>query len=121
MNRTILIVDDDHEFRRLLSLSLRTRWKVITASNGKEALEVFKSHSVDLLLSDVQMPELDGIGLLKAVRSSLQVRPSVVIMSGACDYTPEEILRLGADAFLAKPFTSEALLNQLQRLLRASA
>ncbi|MEW6584122.1 MAG: response regulator [Nitrospirota bacterium] len=98
---TILIVDDDRRIRMLLTDFLSsTGYNVITAQNGREALEILKEKSFDLLIADVNMPEMDGIALTRKVRD---LDMSMVIVGMSVDDRKNDILKAGADHFLLKP------------------
>jgi CheY-like chemotaxis protein len=120
---TILLVEDGESVRRLASRILtRAGHTVIEAANGREALEVAARHEgeIDLILTDVVMPELNGRELVDRIRES---RPGIraLYMSG---YTDDEIVRRGllsSDmAFIEKPFTSARLLERVQGVLQGA-
>jgi adenylate cyclase len=103
----VLVVDDDEANRNVLSRRLfRLGYRVVEAANGREALAVLAADSVDLVLLDVMMPELDGYQVLEQRRRSALLREIPVIMISALDQV-ESVVRcveLGADDYLAKPF-----------------
>lgn len=118
--RCLLVVDDDADQRAVMSIVFgAARWRVITASNGREALELIQHHSPDLILSDMKMPEMNGEQLLAAIRqdpafSSLPV----VLLTGAHDSEREqELLRSGAAACFDKAMSARSLIAQIDRLL----
>ncbi len=100
----ILIVDDETAIRVLLKQILESReYTVFEARGGKEALQLFRDEPVDLVLSDVNMPGLSGVQLLKAIKE-INPRVPVVLVSGYHDIkTVVEALKAGADNFLTKP------------------
>ena len=108
----VLIVEDDDNLREAIKETLSLENIVsVTARNGKEALVLLNSRSVDLILSDIQMPELDGIGLLKAVSQKFFRLPIVLMTAYGDIQNAVEAMRLGAADYLVKPFEIKALLD----------
>jgi DNA-binding NtrC family response regulator len=102
---TILIVDDELMMRKLMEkILVKDGYKVITAENGDDAVKKLAEHDINLVISDMQMPEMNGFELLKHVK---QERPQVgvIIMTAYGDtYTVKDALLLGADEYITKPF-----------------
>ena len=112
--KKILVVDDDSLVRDLLCEILTEEgYSVDSASNGIEALEKLEAGRFDLVISDVEMPEMDGIDLAREMRSISSV--PLILMSGNI-YTKEESIAL-ADYFLLKPFEFNDLLSIVERAL----
>jgi len=113
---TLLIVDDEPMMRDLLQRILcRDGYKLLLAKDGKEALAVLEKKPVDIIISDVRMPRLDGLELLKIVRTKYP-RISVIIMTAYGDtYTVRNVLLLGADEYITKPFKSFEMSLVVQR------
>ncbi len=114
--RTVLIVDDEPEILRLIQQMLRPRRvNVLVAPRPAEALEICAREAVDLLISDVRMPEMDGHKLAERVLE-LHPRASVLLISG---YTKEAPIlgNPGQVRFLRKPFFPAELIKQLRELL----
>ena len=115
--RTILVVDDDADMRLYLRSCLRVAAspfdRVIEAADGLEALRLVRSEPVDVVISDVGLPGLDGRRLTRAIRDDASLRHvSVLLVSG------DGVLGdSGADGFLFKPFNSHQLLAALDRLV----
>ena len=106
----ILIVDDEQSYRQLLSLVFEPDGHTVrTASNGLEALELLQSESVDVIVSDVKMPDMDGIEMLRAVRDTLPDLGVIFMTAFASVETAREAFKLGADDFIQKPFDVEEL------------
>jgi len=106
----ILIVDDEQSYRQLLSLVFESDGhKVRTAMNGREALELQRSESADVVISDVRMPDMDGIELLRALRETEPDTGVVLMTAFASVETAREAFKLGADDFITKPFDVEEL------------
>lgn len=118
-SRSILVVDDDDEVRNYLVQELRGRYRVTACVNGREALERLQSDSFDLVLSDVMMPDVDGIQLCLRIRSNVLLNhlPVILLTAKSSDEARLESLEVGANAFIAKPFNMEILLKTVQNLL----
>ena len=106
----ILIVDDEQSYRQLLSLVFETDGnKIRTAMNGRQALELLQEEPADVIISDVKMPDMDGIELLRSLRET-QPDIGVVLMTAfASVETAREAFKLGADDFITKPFDVERI------------
>src|SRR5688500_12257495 len=101
----ILVAEDDPELlTNVVELFEIFGFNVKATTNGKEALEHLTKERVDILLTDIRMPQLDGIELLKKVKQVDPHSPKVVMLSGYTDQTVDDLLNLGADAFFSKPF-----------------
>ncbi len=106
----LLIVDDEQSYRQLLRLVFETDGHNIrTAMNGREALLMLEEEGSDVIISDVKMPDMDGIELLHAVRESLPDIGFVLMTAFATVDTAREAFKLGADDFIQKPFDVEEL------------
>jgi DNA-binding response OmpR family regulator len=117
MNARILVVDDEADSRLLLRMMLvHAGYDVTLAAGGEEALESLAETPPDLLLSDVMMAGLDGLALLRRVRTDPKTSALPVILLTAKSATDEvaEGLRLGADDYLTKPFRIEELLVRVR-------
>ena len=115
----ILIVDDDREIADYINGELGKRYKFDHAPNGKEALKMLLTDQYDLVISDVMMPEMDGITLLKRIKDNMQISQLPVIMltsKSEVEYKMEG-LKSGADAYIAKPFNMEELHIQIDNLI----
>jgi PAS domain S-box-containing protein len=107
----ILIADDNADMRDYVRRLLGARWNVESVSDGREALERALAHPPDLVLSDVMMPELDGFGLLQALRAEPRTRdiPIILLSARAGEEARVEGLEAGADDYLLKPFSAREL------------
>lgn len=119
---TILIAEDEEKVRRLVSKMLKEAgFDVIEACNGNECLSMYNTHSPDLVLVDIIMPEKDGITTIKQIKSENQLA-KVVAMSGGLVLTPDAYLdeakEIGADYIIPKPLDRRQLLETIQNLLR---
>lgn len=118
----LLIVDDEKGYREVLSAVFEAEgFAVSTASNGVSAVDQLNSHPVDVIISDVRMPDMDGIELLRKVRS-IDADIGMVLMTafGTID-TAREAFKLGADDFVQKPFNNEELKLIVRRSLERRA
>lgn len=116
----ILIVDDNSSLREFLRKSLEGKFRVATASNGKEAWEKIEVIQPDLVLSDVMMPEMDGFELCKLIKSTYSTSHIPVILLTSLSDKPNQIhgLNLGADNYLVKPFDMELLAGRISSIIR---
>ena len=115
----ILVVDDDQEIANYIMGELGDRYKFDYSPNGKEALKTLLTNKYDLVISDVKMPEMDGITLLKRIKDNPQISQLPVILLTSkfeVEYRLEG-LKSGADAYLVKPFNMEELQVQIDNLL----
>jgi two-component system, OmpR family, response regulator len=115
-----LVVDDTKNIRLLLSTCLETmNYEVLSAANGEEALKLFQSNNFDIALIDIKMPEISGTEVLRRIRS-LGIQVPVVIMTAfGTVKNAVECTKLGAVAYLQKPFTADkirAVLSEIGNL-----
>lgn len=117
---TILVVDDEPRIRDLVRMNLEMeRYRVLEASDGREALEQLREHLPDLVVLDVMMPDMDGFETLKAIREVSTV-PVIMLTVRQSEQDKIRGLDLGADDYLAKPFSPRELLSRIRALLRRS-
>ena len=120
--RCILIAEDDSAIRELLADLLREAgYEVRTAADGREALERLLSYPPDLLLLDVNMPQIDGFRLLKMMMRECPGIPSIILTAHGEEKERVKGLELGADDYVVKPFSSAELLARIAAVLRRSA
>jgi two-component system alkaline phosphatase synthesis response regulator PhoP len=114
----ILLVDDEENIREVVKLNLELDgYEVVTAADGKKAIQRFQEEHFDLLILDVMLPEIDGFSIAEQVRLTNMDVP--IIMLTAKDSAQDRVtgLRRGADDYLTKPFNLEELLLRVQKLL----
>lgn len=118
-NCKILLVDDDIEICRYLKSELSDWYRFVICNNGKEALNQLFSDDFDLVISDVVMPEMDGITLLKNIKGNANISHVPVIMLTFKSEISDRLegIKLGADAYLAKPFSLEELHLTIDNLI----
>lgn len=116
----ILVVDNDNDTRKILKKKLQESYNVLVASSGKEALLLMKAHNVDVVISDIRMPEMDGYELCKTIKENSKTRHIPFIMISADLSTESKIkgFQYGADAFIQKPINIQELLLRLDNILR---
>jgi two-component system, NtrC family, response regulator PilR len=118
----ILIVDDEQSYRQLLTLVFESDGHTVrTATNGREALDVIQSEPADVIISDVKMPDMDGIEMLRAVRETQPDLGVVLMTAFASVETAREAFKLGADDFIQKPFDVEELKLIVKKTLEKQA
>ncbi|MDP6978631.1 MAG: response regulator [Myxococcota bacterium] len=118
----ILIVEDSATMRSLLASTLEelaSPVKVLAASNGFEALRLLPREEFDLVVTDINMPEINGLELVSFVKSNDQYRdiPLIIVSTEGSEKDREKGMQLGADAYVVKPFEPEALREVAQDLL----
>lgn len=117
----ILIVEDDKNLRKLIVTCLKKNsYNTYEAFNGNEALEVLDQNYIDLIISDVMMPEMDGFQLIKELRDSKYKTPILLITAKSDIKDKKQGFLLGADDYMVKPINIEELLLRVQVLLRRS-
>ncbi len=108
--KRILAVDDEPNMRRLLEISLRQAgYQALSAANGKEALEKLKEEQVDLVVSDLHMPGMNGLELLKQMRSEGELMPFIMVTAQGEISTAVEAMKAGAADYILRPFDLEVL------------
>jgi len=115
----ILLVDDEEEILEFLERILRNKYSILKAENGKEALNILTVEPVQLIISDVMMPEMDGFELCRMIKSNFEFSHIPVILLTAKNTIQSKVegLELGADAYIEKPFSKEHLQAQIASLL----
>ena len=119
MAKTIMIVDDSASMRRVVGIALKTAgYDVIEGVDGKDALAKLTGQKVHMIISDVNMPVMDGIAFLKAVKQmqAYKFTPVIMLTTESAEETKREGQAAGARAWVVKPFQPEQLINAVQRL-----
>jgi type II secretory ATPase GspE/PulE/Tfp pilus assembly ATPase PilB-like protein len=118
--KTVLVVDDEDHLRKLLcDLLQREGYRTVEARDGAEAISRVDQHNPDLMLLDLNLPGLDGYGVLAQLRSRADTRqlPVVVLTAKGDEDNEVRVLQAGADDFLTKPFRARALYARLEKIL----
>ncbi len=115
---TVLVVDDEKPLRDFVRRNLEVRnYNVVTASNGLEALAIFNTKNIDLVILDIMMPRMDGLETLRRIRQSSLV-PVIILSALGEEGDKVKALNLGADDYLNKPFGVGELLARVQAVIR---
>lgn len=119
-DKTVLLVEDNKELRDMISAALRGYCKVLTAVDGLKALDVLAANNVDVIVSDVMMPRMDGVELCRKVKSDVYYSQILfLILTAKTGTEAHEIgMKSGADVYLEKPFSVKQLIYQINNLLR---
>ncbi len=115
----LLLIDDDEELVRMMTLALRERFEVFSAADGMDAVQRLVDYEPDLLLLDIMMPRMNGYQFLQSLRgnSAFERLPVVVISAKASQRERDYAARLGANAFLAKPYRLNQLLQAIEGII----
>lgn len=116
----VLIVEDNHELRGFLKSQLQPFYRILEAENGKEGLEIATNKLPDLIISDIMMPQMDGIELLDALKNATETSHIPVILLTAKSSVESKIegLNYGADYYITKPFDTDFLLASIENLIK---
>ena len=117
----VILVVDDHEQMRDYLKSILNSYDILQAENGEEALHILKHQAVDLLLTDYMMPVMNGEELVKHVKKLKLKIPVIIITASVNEATKLNMLRIGVDGYLTKPFIEEELLLFITKSLKAYA
>lgn len=115
----VLIVEDDEEMRRYIRSELDSDFRIYECTNGREGLETILKEKPDLVISDVMMPEMDGITLCRKIKQNININHIPIILLTAKSKAEDQIegLEIGADAYIVKPFNTELLRTTISNLI----
>jgi len=119
--KTILVVDDFEDTRLLLRTWLQQKgYRVVEAANGKQAVAETESHRPDLIIMDVEMPELNGLAATRKIRAlaSSEELPIVIVSAYAADEFRDEALAAGCNEFVSTPFEPDKLEQLIRSLIK---
>ncbi|MCE2992628.1 MAG: response regulator [Alphaproteobacteria bacterium] len=119
MAKTIITVDDSKTIREMVSFTLQSAgYSVIEAIDGKHALEVLSGQKVDLIITDINMPNMDGITLVKNLRANdnFKFTPILILTTEGDDARKQEGKNAGATGWVVKPFNPEKLLQVIEKV-----
>jgi two-component system chemotaxis response regulator CheY len=122
MTKTILVVDDSASLRQVVGIALKgAGYEVCEGRDGQDALTKLDGRKVHLIISDVNMPNMDGISFVKAVKqlSNYRFTPIIMLTTESNDDKKREGQAAGAKAWVVKPFKPEQLLGAVQKLILA--
>ncbi|MDO9003069.1 MAG: response regulator [Aquabacterium sp.] len=120
MAKTILIVDDSSSLRVVVSIALKSAgYDVIEACDGKDALTKLTGQKIHMIISDVNMPNMDGISLVKAIKqlAAYKFTPIIMLTTESQDEKKKQGQEAGAKAWVLKPFKPDQLLGVVQKLV----
>ena len=115
----ILIIEDDDEIRRYICDELSSDFRISECTNGREGLETILKEKPDLVISDIMMPEMDGITLCRKMKQNVNINYIPIVLLTAKSKTEDRIegLEIGADAYIVKPFNTEYLRTTISNLI----
>ncbi len=118
--KRVLVVDDDEEIRNYICQEFASEYHMTACANGKEALSILLSKTPDLIISDVMMPEMDGITLCRKIKQNVNINhiPIVLLTARSEEEDNLEGLGIGADTYLVKPFNIEILKKTVESLIK---
>ncbi|AIY89676.1 response regulator [Geoglobus acetivorans] len=114
--KSVLVVDDENAIRGILTIMLSGRFKIITARDGREALEKFKVFRPDFVIMDLMMPVVNGVEAIKEIRK-IDSQVIIVALTAYAEQRKEELVDAGANEVLGKPFRRKELVEILQKYI----
>ena len=115
----ILFVDDDPNFQKMVEIFLRNNsYDISFAKNGRSALHLIQQHVYDLVISDVQMPEMDGLTMITEIKKVNADLPVIIVSAFGNESMAEKAIAAGARLILNKPFESKALISAIETFIR---
>ena len=118
---SILVCEDDFAIKTMISTKLKQEnYSVYTAQNGQEALNLMEKQQIDLVISDIMMPEMDGYEFVQTLRETKYTLPILMITAKSQLESLEEAFKLGVDDYMVKPLRLEELILRVKALLRRS-
>jgi two-component system KDP operon response regulator KdpE len=118
---TVLVVDDETNIRKMLSILLEAEnFRIVTSDSGKQAIRMCASVKPDLILLDLELPDMNGKDVVKTLRQWTQI-PVIMLSANASDKAITEALNAGANDYVTKPFNIEVLLARMNAALRTGA
>ena len=112
----ILYVDDDPNMQKLVELFMRkSKYELDSAKNGRSALKLLDKNKYDLIITDIQMPEMDGLSLIDEIKKKKIVAPVIIVSAFGQESISQKGLRKGAVKVLHKPFESKQLFDVIEK------
>jgi two-component system chemotaxis response regulator CheY len=121
MSKTFLIIDDSAFIRQLVSFTIKDAgYDVLLAENGKDALEKINNKTIDMVITDLNMPEMDGITLIRELRGKVEYKftPIVMLTTESQEAKKQEGRAAGASGWIVKPFTPAQLMNVVKKFVK---
>jgi DNA-binding response OmpR family regulator len=117
----VLVIEDNDDIRNYIVDSLSVQYKTLSASNGREGLETAQTHIPNIIISDIMMPEMDGVELCRKIKDDVRTSHIPVVLLTAKDsmQDKEEGYESGADSYLTKPFSSKLLHSRINNLMES--
>ena len=117
---TVVIIEDNDELRLYLETILATKYRIFTANNGLEGIDLIRDEMPDLIVSDVMMPEIDGLELCKRIKDDFETShiPVILLTAKTFDNQIIEGIKSGADVYLTKPFNKDILIANIDNLIK---
>ena len=121
-SKTVLLIDDDDSLRRVVEYNLHEEgYRVVTAADGTSGLQAFQAQPIDLVLTDIRMPEMDGLELLTRLKSMHADLPVIILTAHGTIDSAVEAMKLGAFDYLTKPFNREQLKAAVRKAFDVAA
>ncbi len=124
-NMRVLIIDDSLTMRRIVRRFFANNgfYNIVEAKHGQEALDILNSSAVDLIISDLHMPVLDGMGLLEQVKNNSKIDkiPFIMLTVEANQKTMNKAITLMVDSYIVKPVSEEPFMSEVERVLKAAS
>jgi CheY-like chemotaxis protein len=124
MEKAILVVDDSATVRKFVAASLNIKgFRVVTASDGVEAMELMPKEKFDLIITDLNMPDMDGYEFIRTVQETPEFRNiPIIVLSSMTNLKDKDLaLQVGAIAFLEKPLSAEAIQREVFRFVNKTS
>lgn len=119
MDEKILVVEDDRDIQEIVSEILKSEgYQVLTANNGLEGYNIYKSQKIDLIILDVMMPQMDGFQMAKLVRQRDEKTPIIMLTALEEEYDEIKGFETGIDDYITKPFSFNILLKRVKAILK---
>ena len=117
----VLVIEDNDDIREYIETSLSSKYQTLSATNGKEGLELARKNVPDVIVSDIMMPVMDGMELCKSIKADIATSHIPVILLTAKDsiQDKEAGYEIGADSYLTKPFSAKLLINRIKNILES--
>ena len=115
---TIIVVDDDDKERRVLNLSLKFNYNILLAQNGKQAVELINNNRVHLILTDFNMPEMNGLELLRWAKENYKTIPVIIMTAFGSIENAVEAMKMGAHDYISKPIKLDEMEAVIEKSLQ---